>query len=631
MSNSRFALATLLAHRPQEHKLVQGSPAWHQHRPNYRNSSDAAAMLGCDPHRSRADLLHLVHIGYSPEETAFKERIYANGHRLEALARPLAEAIVGEDLYNRVLTRGGLGASFDGVTIAKDVNWEHKQLNDELRAALPIRVDGIVPPQNIAAALPKRYRVQMEQQLLVDGAQRCLFTASDWTEAGELIDARHCWYESDPALLLEILAGWEQFDIDLATYVPVEVIDKPAPVGRRPDQLVAIEARVEGELTLSSNIDVWEQQALAYIKAVREHELKTDEDFADADAAAKWCDTSKLTLQGVRSNLMSATGDVNKAVASLERIMGELDATRISFTNAIKARKESRKAELVKAAKDKLEAYVASLDARLGNPLMPAITHKSIEADFARCVFNKKSFKAMQDALDQEVARTKIAAGGLADLFEGNRKLLAEEAKDHRGLFADWKALIWKAPDDLRAQVRQRIAEHLAEEKRKSDEAEAKRVREEQERQEAAVHQQLADEFEAAQQRQQQPENERPAGYPPVTGAYSSPPAVVAGLSAGVGAGERYAGPVQDVVARPAAAPLRFVPNMPPTLNMGTINTRLKLMLNSAFLTELGFPPPARSTNTMLWHEQDWPRICDALIQHVAEARDTDWQAKVAA
>lgn len=98
-------------------KLVQGTPEWHAHRSSHFNASDAPAMLGISKHTSRNKLLERMATGIASEVDPATQRRFDDGHRFEALARPLAEEIVGDDLYPIVGSEGKLSASFDGVTL----------------------------------------------------------------------------------------------------------------------------------------------------------------------------------------------------------------------------------------------------------------------------------------------------------------------------------------------------------------------------------------------------------------------------------------------------------------------------------------------------------------------------------
>ena len=72
-----------------------------------------------------------------------------------------------------------------------------------------------------------------------------------------------------------------------------------------------------------------------------------------------------------------------------------------------------------------------------------------------------------------EVARAKVECQQLAQQLNSNVDLLKQEQGEYGFLFADWKELISKAPDDLVATIKARVAEHK--------EAEAKRQEVEQE------------------------------------------------------------------------------------------------------------------------------------------------------
>ena len=88
--------------------LVQGEPEWHAHRATHWNASEAPVMLGVSPHCTRDEMLRAYATGIPTEITEFQERIFAAGHAFEALARPLAEKIIGEDLYPCVGVEGDI-------------------------------------------------------------------------------------------------------------------------------------------------------------------------------------------------------------------------------------------------------------------------------------------------------------------------------------------------------------------------------------------------------------------------------------------------------------------------------------------------------------------------------------------
>jgi hypothetical protein len=54
-----------------------------------------------------------------------------------------------------------------------------------------------------------------------------------------------------------------------------------------------------------------------------------------------------------------------------------------------------------------------------------------------------------------------------------------------------------------------------------------------------------------------------------------------------------------------------------PTLTLGEISKRLEFQVTGAFLHTLGFVPAAKAKTAVLFHEEDFPRMCSALIAHI--------------
>ena len=168
-------------------QLTQGTPEWHVHRRNHLNASDAPAMLNESPYKTRAQLLKEYALGITEEIDAATQKRFDQGHEFEPLARQKLEAELQEDLYPCVAVDGKLSASFDGITMMEDLIFEHKTINDSIRAC------------ESAETLPLHYRIQMEQQLMISGAQVCLFVGSKW-ENEQCTEWKQFEYKSDTQL-----------------------------------------------------------------------------------------------------------------------------------------------------------------------------------------------------------------------------------------------------------------------------------------------------------------------------------------------------------------------------------------------------------------------------------------------
>lgn len=456
------------------HNLIQGSAEWLAYRAQHFNASDAPAMMGCSAYKTRSQLMHEMHTGLTPEVDAGTQRRFDDGHRFEALARPLAEKIVGEELYPVTGSQGKLSASFDGLTMAEDTAFEHKTLNDALRACMK--------HEDNSATLPLQYRVQMEQQLMVSGAGRVLFMASKWN-GDTLAEALHCWYTSDDKVREAIERGWEQFEVDLAAYAPAEV---PAQaVGQTPETLPALRIEVTGMVT-ASNLEAYKSHALAVFSGIN-RELKTDQQFADAEKVVKWCGDVETRLAAAKQHALSQTESIDALFRAIDDISTEARRVRLELDKLVKARKEAVRGEIVAGGIAALRDHVAALNARLGKPYMPAVN-----ADFAGAIKGKRTIDSLNDAVDTLLANTKIEASATADRIQANLTTLRELGKDHAFLFADTAQIVLKAPDDLTMLAKARIAEHAQKEAARI-EAETARIRaEEQAKAETQAREKLA-------------------------------------------------------------------------------------------------------------------------------------------
>ena len=413
---------------------IQGSPEWHAHRAQSLNASDAPAMMNCSPYKTRAQLVREMATGVTAEIDAGQQRRFDNGHRLEALARPLAEHVIGEELYPVVgyidhdaLQGARLSASFDGLTLMGEAGFEHKQLNETLRQAMQPGCDG--------SALPLMYRVQMEQQIAVSGAERVLFMASDWDAESRLIDERHCWYASDPALQQQIIAGWKQLQEDVAAYRPG---DEPQPAiieaAQTPENLPALLIEVSGSV-VRSNLEPFRQHALAVIDCINT-DLRTDQDFADAEATVKWLrDDVAAQLKAAKQHAMAQAADIDALFRAVDSVIEAADSKRLQLDKLVKTRKDQIRAEMIGSAQAALDQHVAGLNARIGQKWIG----RTIGA-FAEAIKGKRSLDSMRDAIDAELARCKIDTSAMADTLQANREALrgTDDGHDWMFLFADF-------------------------------------------------------------------------------------------------------------------------------------------------------------------------------------------------
>lgn len=446
--------------------LTQGSAAWHQHRAQHWNASDAPAMMGCSSYKTRSELVRELATGIAPEADAATERRFADGHRFEALARPLAEEIIGEELSPCVGTEGKLSASFDGLTFMSDTAFEHKSLNDRLRAAMGEGCTG--------ADLPLQYQVQMEQQAAVAGCERILFMATKWAPDGTLLEQLHCWYTPNPELRAQILAGWEQLALEVAAYVPADT--SAAPVVAEPvESLPAVAVQLQGSLAVVSNLDKVALAVRAFIDGMVAKPA-TDQEFADAEAECKALKKGEEAMKAAVANALAQVSDVEAFTRTANDLADLMRTTRLAREKLVAAEKESRKAEIVASAQANLDQHIAALNQqRLGANWIPRVA-----GGFAEAIRGKKSLDNMRDAIAVVLTNAKADANALAGRLEANRQHLRQDDSDWIALFADFAAVGGKAPEDFQALAALRIGQHRQAEAKRL-EAERERIRQEEE------------------------------------------------------------------------------------------------------------------------------------------------------
>jgi predicted phage-related endonuclease len=578
------------------HELVQGTPEWHAYRAAHDNASDAPAMMGRSSYKTREQLIAELATGITPEVDAATQRLFDSGHRFEALARPLAEKIIGQDLYacTGSLEDSRLSASFDGLTMLEDVAFEHKRLNKRLREALSV-------PGCTGADLPMEYQIQMEQQCAVSRCERVLFMASDWDDQDQLIEEIHCWYYPNPALRAQVIAGWAQLHKDVAAWVPPEAAPAPAMKKVVASLPVVFDMRVEGKL-IACNLEDYKPAALAYIEAINT-ELETDQDFADADADAKFCRDSADKLELAIEQAMGQMGDINTALNTVREIAAAFDAKGLALEKLVKAQKDNIKQAEVQRGQKALAEHIAAL-----NAAMPASYMPTVPADFGAATKNKRTVDSLRSAVNDELARAKIAASEIANRIHANVKTLQAS-----GLVVhDAAALVLKAPDDLAAIIANRVT---AEQQRQ--EAERERIRkEEADRADREAREKLVAEERAAQAAITQAakaETLHPAVAADLGGLVREQNAeAVATLDA-----KQVIGTAQRAAAAAPAAPAER--SSVPTLRIGTIKERLQHMTVTAEdLRALGFAPAGRERAAPLYHDVPPRSGCRRSLTHPA-------------
>lgn len=538
--------------------MFQGSKEWHAERSRRFTASEAPAMMGASKYQSRDELLYQKATGIVPEVTDAKQALFDRGHRAEAAARRIVEDMLGQDLYPVTAVSDEddrLLASLDGCTLDEATLYEHKLWSEGLAAQVHAR------------DLEPHYYWQLEQQLLVAGAEKVIFVCSDGTPE-RFVSMEYC---SDPERRAALIAGWDQFAADLAAYVPE---DRPATVTAAPmESLPAVVVQVQGALTVAGNLPAFGQALRSFIERIP---LKpaTDQQFVDAEAACKALKKAEDALTQAEDGALAQISDVEqmrRAVADLKELAR---STRLATEKLVKAEKDARRTEKVMAARQAFDKHVAAcqLDingVRLNVP-MP---------DFGAAIKGLSSLASIDDKLTAALISSQAEVNTLASRIINNLQTL-DSVPQFAHLFADRQELVYKDGETLELLIERRVAEEAA-----RLEAERERIRAE----EAAKAQREAEAKAQAE------------------AAATEPVPVVA------------AAPANVVPMRAAPAPAECTGT--PTLKLGQIAERLGFALTAEQLRGLGIAPAGKDKAAVLYHEAQFPAICDAIAHRAMQAK----------
>lgn len=427
------------------HEEKQGSDEWLALRATHFTASEAPMMMGASKNVTRNELLKMKATGTDKEISDFVQKnIFDKGHEVEALARPIIEKWIDEDLFpvvgSIVINGMKVLASFDGLTMMDDIVFEHKQWNSE-KATDIIKSDYQLMPE---------FYWQLEQQMLVSGADKAVWVMSDGTKENMVIVE----YPSQKDRVEQLLAGWQQFAEDLENYENKEVIEA---VGKTVEELPALMIRINGEVT-DSNLEIYKSTALEFISNIKT-DLQTDQDFADADKMVKFCKSSEQELEATKKQALAQTVTIDQMFKTVDFIKEELRQTRLKLEKLVKAKKADIRWKIVSTADDKLSDFINDIQVRWDNLYLP-----SLDRNFNGVVKGKKTIDSINNAVDTELARLMIEAKRIKVVYEENLTYL-EDKDDYNFLFNDLQQIIYRTYNEFVSCVDARIIQHQEKER----------------------------------------------------------------------------------------------------------------------------------------------------------------------
>lgn len=575
---------------PIQHDLSQGTPEWHAFRAEHDGASEAAAMLGLSKFVSRTELMRQKVSGVSAEVSSVKQKLFDAGHEAEEKARPIADAILGEELFPMVWSLGRMSASCDGLTMDNSVAWEHKFWGAELADAVSRK------------ELPDAHWPQCQQIMMVTGAERVLFMCSDGTPD----KCVHMFVYPNAEQQKMIKGGWALFNAEKEKYVPKEI--KPEVVAAPQVSLPAVAVVVSGDIVIRDNLAAFGAALTEYVGRINKNP-ETDQDFADLEATVKTLKAAEEALDASEANALAQVSSVDELRRTIANYREIARSNRLLADRVVKSEKENRRNAIMQDGAEAVKDHINGLNKRLGKVCLP----DQKWADFAGKVKGLKTMSSIKNAVDTEVALAKIESSAAADRIQANLSTLNDLAKDYAFLFSDIGQIALKGTDDFTALVKMRILEHQATEAKRM-EAERERIRAEEEAKARREAERLAEQ-ERAKIRVEEEARARAESKV---------------LEATRKIQEEQEQKAKEEVelraqAEKARATAREAPlnEAPATLRLGQINERLApISLSADGLASLGLTHAATGKAAKLYHERDFPLICNTLIRHIQGVMD---------
>ena len=442
--------------------VTQGSPEWLELRKEFFTASEAPMMMGDHKNISRNQLLDAKK-GWTTIVDEYLKKLFDKGHATEEAARPLAAADVGEDLFpvTGSLEVEGLAllASFDGLTMFDDVCFEHKLFNKTLAENV---LNNVLEPH---------YYWQLEQQLLVSGAEKCFFVTSDGTKD----NWQAMYYVSVPERREALIKGWKQFAIDLESHEPqakVEKVKASSLVKKKEveaELIPTLDVKVTA-LISNSNVQGFAEKVSEFINSLNTSP-ETDSQFGEAEQQVKYIRSVEKKITEVEKSIDAGAQDIDSLRETLKTIKKSLASTRLELDKQVKSRKEEIRQEILSKANSQIEKAEREAEEKVNAPL------PSVGADVYEAMKGKRTIESLQDAADTEVAKAKIQIAEFVEVAQANMLVIADN-REFDFLFNDWAQIAFKATEDFKTLVTARIATYQAEQKAKED-AERERIRQE--------------------------------------------------------------------------------------------------------------------------------------------------------
>lgn len=372
----------------REIDVQQGTEEWGKIRSEcIGGASEAPIMLGVSKYSTRNELLE-SRKGVKKEHSEYTKQIFAKGHELEEKARNILEIRMMEDwspkVYECEVDDLKLIASLDGDNRTGCI-FEHKSWNKDLA-------------ENVKkGVLEEHYSTQLDQQLLVSGANEVLFVVSDGTDENweEMV------YTSAPEKFQRVVDGWKQFQKDLETF---EIKSSKTKVKSSELEFPVINYTTS-DLSLNNISDYRKKlEEIKYDLGLIIIKDKTELDIANLESIKKKADKSRKLLKEEREKVVKLFPELNSFLIGIDNLDDQLQKIHSTSKKAFEEYKNKWKKEIIGELENEFTKFMLDLEQETGIDL----NDQKLSESFYSAGKNKKNENTFREAMESDLAREKI-------------------------------------------------------------------------------------------------------------------------------------------------------------------------------------------------------------------------------
>lgn len=211
-------------------------------------------------------------------------------------------------------------------------------------------------------------------------------------------------------------------------------------------ELITLTIEAKGEV-ISSNFPAFAEMVRSRLGEIN-RDLKTDEDFDQADAHAKAIAGAEASLKAAKDKALADAEQLHALFSQIDDLSGDLAAARLDLTKQIAKRKEEVRTELIEEA-------LATFD------IDPRDARNKYLTGLQTAIKGKRTVESMRTALRIYATTSQAVIGKTREVLD------RFETAHGKELVMDRRELELQRPDAVEAELRRRREAKKAEDERK--------------------------------------------------------------------------------------------------------------------------------------------------------------------